>query len=155
MTISPFSSILIALSILAPAAETMKLETSVHFYSFLRNFCHQMPSRCLWYQNSNYGLCSHCFGLIGGGAVFGFLLGTQVCQNYVLKHSWKKVILIAVLALAPIFADILVELKRGQINNHFVRIISGFLAGSGIWLALYFFIFSVISKFQLRREILQ
>jgi len=152
--LSVVGSVLLASSISAPIAETMKIEESAHLYSFLRTICHQMPSRCLWYQNSNFGLCSHCFGVCVGMFFFGILFGIRKFQHLISQVSWKKVIFFIVVALAPILLDVWVELERDQMNPHYVRVITGFLAMGAVWLALYFFVFSLIRWFRFKREVL-
>ncbi|OGX03455.1 MAG: hypothetical protein A3G87_05715 [Omnitrophica bacterium RIFCSPLOWO2_12_FULL_50_11] len=128
-------SALLILSLLAPVTETIMLPVSVRIYAFLHSFCHQMPSRSLWYANSNFGVCSHCFGVLAGvGLGACFLAGCRSPSKF-LNLCARRVFSISFLLVAPLMLDIFVDYFRGAVNPQGVRVLTGLMAGSG---ALFF-----------------
>ena len=125
---------LLTLSFLAPLTETMMLSVSTSIYSILRSFCHQVPSHCLWYANSNFGVCSHCFGILVGAASASWFFSVVRQPSKYFDQKVSHAVFLFILSLLPLTADILIDRHRHIMNPHFVRIFSGFIAGgSGIF----------------------
>ena len=122
---------LLTLSFLAPLTETMMLSISTSIYAILRSFCHQVPSHCLWYANSNFGVCSHCFGVLAGvaSAAWFFSAVRQPSKYFDLKIS--HAVCFFIISFLPLTIDVLVDSYRHMMNPHFVRIFAGFIAGVG------------------------
>ena len=137
------SSFFLFMSFLAPLTETWMLEISTDIYSFLRNICHQMPSRCLWYANSNFGLCSHCFGIFIGFLSVSLLI---LKSPRVLRVQFRTTLGSSFLLFIPLIADVVIESWRHELSNHACRIFVGFLAGSG---CLYFLL---VTLFKLKQN---
>ncbi|HTL47623.1 MAG TPA: DUF2085 domain-containing protein [Verrucomicrobiae bacterium] len=140
LLIATVSISVLALSFFAAYTEAQMLDVSSNIYALLRTFCHQMPSHCLWYHNSNYGVCSHCFGIIGGFAAISL-------WTLLKKDAFDLKVMVVVPAVfvsfVPLLLDVFVEAVNQEINPHAVRILSGFAAGGGSLYGVYFTILKI------------
>jgi uncharacterized membrane protein len=116
-------------SILAPFLESRMISESYYFYSILRNFCHQLPSRCLWIFGSNMGLCSRCFGIFLGL----FLIGVYYGIKGKIKIYWK----ISIIFVIPLLIDGITQIIGLRQSNNLLRLATGFLFGLGIGSIMY------------------
>jgi uncharacterized membrane protein len=121
--------IILLINFLAPLLESKMVAESYHFYSFLRNLCHQLPSRCIWIFGSNMGLCSRCFGIYSGL----FLIGVIFSIKKIMKINWK----IAALLIIPMLADSITQALGIKLSNNLLRFVSGSLAGIGVGIVIF------------------
>ncbi len=121
--------LILLINFLAPLLESQMVAESYHFYSFLRNLCHQLPSRCLWIFGSNMGLCSRCFGIYSGL----FLIGVILSNKNIIKINWK----IAVVLIVPMLTDSITQALGIRLSNNLLRFISGSLAGIGVGIVIF------------------
>lgn len=131
---------LLILSFLAAYTETLMLDISAHIYALLRSFCHQMPSHCLWYANSNYGVCSHCFGILSGVT---FMSAGVLYRNRSFDAKGSVSVVIMILSMLPLAADVWIDVHNRRMNPHPVRLAAGFSAGSGFSYFFYFILFKI------------
>jgi uncharacterized membrane protein len=116
-------------SILAPFLESKMLGESYYFYAILRNFCHQLPTRCIWIFGSNMGLCSRCFGIYLGLFLIGILLGWKGINRF----FWRS----AIILMLPMIIDGITQLKGLRVSNNYIRFVTGFMAGIGWGMILF------------------
>lgn len=145
-------AVVLLLSFLAPYTETLRLPISENLYAILRTFCHQMPSRCLWYANSNFGLCSHCFGLALGSLCTGIVFALLIPSKRFVGLTIVSAIGIAALSLTPLVLDVAFESLRGTISPHPIRILTGSLASAGMWFFLFVASEKLIISLQISKE---
>ncbi|MGQ9723110.1 MAG: DUF2085 domain-containing protein [Candidatus Jordarchaeum sp.] len=119
------SGSLVFISLLCPLLEFQRNPLSSILYGFLRNFCHQIPSRCLWIFGSNMGLCSRCFSTYLSFLVISIYL---LFKN-INSMNPKKVLLISLLLAFPLVIDIGSQFVTNYHSNTWLRLITGALAG--------------------------
>jgi len=128
-------------SVLAPFLESKMIPASYYFYSILRNFCHQLPSRCLWIFGSNMGLCSRCFGIYLGIFLIGIYLG--------IKAKIKINLKVSTIFMIPLLIDGITQSIGLRQSDNLLRFVTGFLFGLGIgsiFYPLYFRLVILIKK---------
>jgi len=129
-------------SVLAPFLESKMISESYYFYSILRNFCHQLPSRCLWVFGSNMGLCSRCFGIFLGIFFVGIYSGIKKK----IQFNWK----VSIVFVIPLLIDGITQAIGLRHSDNLLRFVTGFLFGLGIgsiFYPLYFRLVVLIKKF--------
>lgn len=119
---------LVFISLLCPILEFQRSPLAPQSYGFLKNFCHQIPSRCLWILESNIGLCSRCFFLYLSFFIGSILLLIIKKQNLM---SLKKTFLVFLLMVSPLIIDGTTQFVTNYLSNNFLRSISGLLGGFG------------------------
>lgn len=119
---------LVFISLLCPILEYERSPSASICYSFLKNSCHQIPSRCLWILGSNMGLCSRCFSIYLSFLVISNFLFVTKKLNFM---GLKKTALISLLLAFPLVIDGGTQLITDHLSNNWLRSITGMLAGSG------------------------
>lgn len=102
------------------------------FLSFLRQFCHQMPSRSFWIWGYPFGLCIRCLAIYTTFAVVGFHLA--------LGRSKPTRVPIALGLTLPMFLDVGLQWVELWNGNNWVRGSTGVLFAIGsaslLWTAI-------------------
>lgn len=103
-------------------------------YSLFSPICHQYPTRSLWILDRPFALCSRCFS--------GYLGVAIGAISALMSMRYSKRIIVGILLLLPGISDGLVQLLTIYESNNFMRVITGFMGGYGIFVLFYPFPFS-------------
>jgi len=123
-----FPAIVIVSGVLAPYLESRQSEVASFFYSILKPFCHQKPSRSLWIFGSPMGVDARSFALYTAFLLTGFSL-----RSY-LRQTKSR---IGLLLLLPILMDGFTQLFGYRESTNILRLLTGPLAGVGLGLILF------------------
>jgi uncharacterized membrane protein len=124
-----YFGLLLLIALLCPIFEFQRSPLAPICYNFLKNFCHQIPSRCLWVLDSNVGLCSRCFSFYLSFIVWSIFLISSKKQYLI---NFKKTFPVGLTMVFPLIADGSVQLVTNYPGNNCLRLVTGILAGLGI-----------------------
>lgn len=115
-------------SLLAPYFESRQSEVASFFYSILKPFCHQKPSRSLWIFGSPMGVDSRSFALYTAFLVTGLCL-----RSFIRQVGWR----IGLLFVLPMLVDGFTQLFGLRESTNVLRVVTGGLGGFGLGLLLF------------------
>ncbi len=137
-----FIASFVVLSLLAPYLEYQRMEISEGLYTFLRLFCHQIPTRSLWIFGSNIGVCSRDIGLYTSFTLTWVLLVIKYRQRFI----WKW----GILLIVPILLDGVTQNLGLRMSTNYLRFSTGILGGTGVAI-LFFPLYSLTVHFCIRK----
>lgn len=113
--------------------------------------CHQLPERTLLFGTIYMPVCSRCFGIYIGflfTIIFLFLTFREKESDFPPLY----IIIIAILSIFSTIIDGLFSYLGIYATNNIIRLITGFMSGSGIAIILYpIFIYQYYQNFQRKK----